>query len=847
MSESADGGLPPHTRNEISGGVFFNTVIQGRNINVNLPPRIPSALSGLPAVSPAFTGRDGHLEELFRLLDPATGKQQPVLMTGLAGAGKTELALQCAIRVRDSLSWFPGGVLMLDLFGYDPVRRLDPELALRDMLRALGIPGEHIPDGLQDRARLYRSALATLAEQGQRILLVLDNAVDAHQVEPLLPTDGETAVLVTSRHVLDVGARLHEVDVLDHTASATLLRVSLQQARGPADTRVDDDPGAAAAVVELCAGLPLALQIAAALLADSPARPLASLARALEQSQTRLDELSRADRAVRAAFDLSYRDLDAPHARLFRLLPLSPGPDLSTESVAHLTDLGERTTERLLLDLARANLLGPGRVWGRWRLHDLVRLYAEDRGREHAQEDDHAAATARLRHHYETRMDAAETYLPTSYFARSSSFANREEAFAWMDDERANLVAAATQGIAFTELSTEVLQPPRKGSFAYPVAVVARHPFSALTHYLAFRRHYDDLILISTAAVTRSQDSGDRISEAIAFDALGLALHAGRKFAESVEAHTGALTIARDLGDRHSEARFQCHLGHSLAGSHKPGQALKLYKRSIKVFARFGDHLAEGGALTAAGLALFLMRRFEEAVDMHERSLTVLSRLDDHQFTTFDALNNLGLALREAKRLQEAVDVHRKAVALAAALGNRHGEGVALSNLGSALCQAKEYKSSIRAHRKAVAISVELEDRVMEGTALGNLGIVLGDAIKFKRAIRTLNRAAIIFGELSDPYEECKVLNNLGSTLVEKGDYAGAIATYERAAEVGAAVNEPHLTSQIGRNMQFAVAKEAIMNADSADDLDYSRTRATRDEPSLPDRVRSWLRRRPNR
>ncbi|MEV5374353.1 hypothetical protein AB0N12_34145, partial [Streptomyces albogriseolus] len=99
----------------------------------------------------------------------------------------------------------------------------------------------------------------------------------------------------------------------------------------------------------------------------------------------------------------------------------------------------------------------------------------------------------------------------------------------------------------------------------------------------------------------------------------------------------------------------------------------------------------------------------------------------------------------------------------------------------------------------------------------------------------------------SDPYEECKVLNNLGSTLVEKGDYAGAIATYERAAEVGAAVNEPHLTSQIGRNMQFAVAKEAIMNADSADDLDYSRTRATRDEPSLPDRVRSWLRRRPNR
>ncbi|MGW2892585.1 AAA family ATPase [Streptomyces griseoruber] len=258
--------------NAISGGVFFHEVIQGRDITVVLPPKVTPALSGLPAPSPTFTGRDAHIEELLHALSPCEEQQevrQPsrIAVAGLAGVGKTELVVQVAARALHEPDWFSGGVLFIDLLGYDPERRLSPERALDGFLHALGISGEHIPDGLQNLQRLYRSVLAALAHEGRRILVVVDNASSADQVAPLLPTDGMTAVLITSRHTLDIDARLHDLNVLDTDASIVLLHQALLQTRGPTDTRVQDAPEAAAAIANLCAGLPLALRIATALLA----------------------------------------------------------------------------------------------------------------------------------------------------------------------------------------------------------------------------------------------------------------------------------------------------------------------------------------------------------------------------------------------------------------------------------------------------------------------------------------------------------------------------------------------------------------------------------------------------
>jgi AAA ATPase domain len=268
------------THNEISGGVFFGAVIQGEQITAYLPAPVVPALSGLPSRSPGFTGRDEVLGALLAELDPARapGSGGPACaIAGLAGVGKTELAAQAA-HVARGQGWFPGCVLFIDLFGYDydEARRVKPRQALDSLLRALGMPAEHIPPDPQDRARLYTSALATFAEQGRRILVVLDNASSVSQVRPLLPTDEKTGVVLTSRHTLGtLNALLIELEILQPPDAVELLELAVRRGRGAADPRFRQEPGEAWQVARWCGYLPLALRIVAALLAENPTRSMA--------------------------------------------------------------------------------------------------------------------------------------------------------------------------------------------------------------------------------------------------------------------------------------------------------------------------------------------------------------------------------------------------------------------------------------------------------------------------------------------------------------------------------------------------------------------------------------------
>jgi hypothetical protein len=435
------------TSNRIADGVYFGWVIQGRNISLQLPAPVTSAMYGLPPASPAFTGRDTHVEELLQGLAPGPQRQEAVLVAsvaGLAGVGKTELAVQTATQALKEPGWFPGGALFVDMYGYDDSeRRLSPAQALHGLLHALGIPDKHIPEELQDRSRLYRSVLAEFARQNQRVLVVIDNVSSTEQVVPLLPADGTTAALLTSRHTLDVGARLHDLDILDERASIELLRKALFEARGAADTRVTDALEDASTIARLCAGLPLALRIAAALLAEVPSRPLASLCQALSDVQHRLDQLTREKRAVRAALDLSYRQLSEPQARMFRLAALNPGPDLSIATAAHVAAEAEWRTEQLFVELHRAHLVEPGAVWGRWGLHDLVRVYAGERAAEHPTTADDVRG---LLLYYLERATRANDYVLNLSEPAPHGFPDRTQAIAWLNAERDNLFRAGGSG-----------------------------------------------------------------------------------------------------------------------------------------------------------------------------------------------------------------------------------------------------------------------------------------------------------------------------------------------------------------------------------------------------------------
>jgi hypothetical protein len=496
--------------NSVSGGTQYGPVFQGQNFrdvrvtSVTWAAPVPVALAQLPPLASGFTGRGREIAEVVGLLSAAGGAGAVVVsaLGGLAGVGKTALAVQAAHAAR-AAGLFPGGVLFVDLHGYDvaPVRAGQ---ALDALLRALGVPGEHVPETVEERAGLYRSKLASIPLP---VLVIADNASSEAQVRPLLPGPGPHLVLATSRHTLGgLGARLLDVTVLDNDAGAALLDAVLRAAR-PGDERVTGDPGAAARLVGVCGGLPLALRITAALLAADLSVTVGDVAGDLADEAGRLAALVYDDGggtsapSVAAAFDLSYRQLDPAVARLFRLLPVNPGPDVSAAAVAALAGAGEREARRLLGQLARAHLVESAGVAGRWRMHDLVRVYAgqlSDAGAG-AGADGREAARDRLLDFYVTTADAADGHLRALAGAPvPAGFSGRDAALAWLDAERPGLIAAVTMGAGAGRDQAAMELP------------------LSLAEYLVWRRRFDDQLGILAVSRDTAARLGDRPRQAAA-------------------------------------------------------------------------------------------------------------------------------------------------------------------------------------------------------------------------------------------------------------------------------------------------------------------------------------------
>jgi len=639
MSGADDAG----TSNTFSGGTVQN-LLQGRDFhnttfNTVQAAAAPVALAQLPAPVAGFTGRDTELAEITGLLRPAAGAGAVVVsaVAGLAGVGKTALAIQAAHAAR-SAGWFPSGVLFLDLHGYDETA-VQPGQALDALLRALGIPAEHIPPGAEERAGLYRSALAQITDP---VLVVADNASAEAQVRPLLPGPGPHRVLVTSRHTLaGLGARLLDVNVLDGPAAVALLEQVLRAAR-PGDDRITSDPQAAGQLAGVCGGLPLALRITAALLAADPALTVGELADQLRDGVGRLAALRYDDGggtsapSVAAAFDLSYRRLDEAAARLFRLLAVNPGPDVSTAAAATLTGQPAGATRMVLGRLVRAHLVEPvGAGTGRWRMHDLLALYASQISGTDTGAEEREQARDRLLAYYLTGADASDEHLRARPgMPTPAGFAGRAEALAWLDAERPSLIAAVTMAAATGRDQ-----------------IALRLPLS-LGEYLLWRRRFDDWLTILAISRDTARRLGDRISEAIALTSSGVALHQLRRFDEAIIAYQDAAAIYRETSDRHGE----------------------------------------GMTLNNLGVALRQVRRFDEAITAHQDAAAIYRETGDRH-SEGRALNNLGLALWQVRRFAEAITAHQDAAAIFRETGDRHGEDITVNNLKQAQAAKAEAHS----------------------------------------------------------------------------------------------------------------------------------------------------------
>jgi tetratricopeptide (TPR) repeat protein/transcriptional regulator with XRE-family HTH domain len=624
----------------------------------------------LPAAVADFTGRGFEIGQLDAMLANRTqGGMLIALIEGLGGIGKTALALHWAHKLR---ARFPDGALFTDLRGYHPTGvSAHPSDVLAGFLLALGVAPEAIPPDVGARSALFRSVM-----DGKRMLLLLDDASDAEQVEPLLPGSAGCLVLVTSR------ARLSGL-VVRHGARRLCLsglpdREALALIGGiVGELRVTAEPRAAAELVARCANLPLALRIVADRAAGRPGRPLADLVGELRSESDRLDALSMSGdeaTAVRGVFSWSYRALPDDAARTFRLLSLYPGLEPSVPATAAILGTTLSATRRLLDSLAAVHLVEESGREG-YRLHELVRLYAAERAHDEDSDTETNDAVRRLITWYVHTAESADRVLlpqrrrqplDPAPEVTPLEFPDHATAMAWCEAERPTIVRL-THDAAQRGMHDLAWRLP-----------------TTLWGFLSLRNHWADLINTHQVALASSRALGDRRGQAIVLNNLGVAkANVGRPD----HAHTllcQALALRKEVGDTWGLAAVSNNLGSLHRSRGEFNTAVAHHDRAIMLFRQSGDKCGEGQALNALGSACLSLGRLSDAISYYQRALGVLSEVGD-LLGQAETLDSLGSAYQVLSDYDAAVDCHLRAVLMFRELGDRSGEAGGLDNLGLAL------------------------------------------------------------------------------------------------------------------------------------------------------------------
>ncbi|MFE3455933.1 tetratricopeptide repeat protein, partial [Nocardiopsis aegyptia] len=646
----------------------------------------------LPPVDPGFTGREGDLERLLAALDPldASGAGT-VVASGLGGIGKTELVLAAAHQAKKQHGF--SEQLFLDLRGYtNPV---NAHRAQQSLLESLGVEAKHIPEDPDARAGLYRATLAAKAqEKGGPVLILADNASHPEQILPLAPGPGGHRVLVTSRERLgSLPARSLNVGVLDDAEAFRVLVTDLRLAN-PDDERAHDLQGLTR-VAEACAGLPLALRIAAGQLKNAPDMEPDELAHTLATATDRIAHFQD-HRALHAVFDSSFERLPTDQADLFTLLGMAPGPDICTSAAAVLTGVDEREVLSRLRGLAASHLVTGAR--GRWGMHDLVAAYAASlAGARPASR--FTRARRRLFDYYTNQAtDAAQHLEALPGETVPDTFARREEALEWLDAQRAVLINTARLAHSTGHTRATIVLPINLGG------------------YLIQRRLFHDQITITQLALETAHRINDRKAKAAAWNNLGLALREVRRFEEAIDAHTRARQTYQQLGDAHSEATAWNNLGLALHEVRRFEEAIDAHTRARQTYQQIGDTRNEATAWGNLGSVLLEVRRFEEAINAHTRARQTYQQIGDTR-NEATAWGNLGSALREVRRFEEAIDAHRHDLNYCQQVGDAHNEAKAWNNLGLALREVRRFEEAIDAHRHDLNYCQQVGDAHNEAKA----------------------------------------------------------------------------------------------------------------------------------
>jgi DNA-binding SARP family transcriptional activator/predicted negative regulator of RcsB-dependent stress response len=668
------------------------------------PAPAPVRPAQLPATVPDFTGRTSFVAELSAVLASAEGRVMAVsALAGIGGVGKTTLAVHVAHQARTA---FPDGQLYVDLQGAGP-RAAEPETVLGSFLRALGTADSAIPDSLEERSALYRSVL-----DGRRVLVLLDNAKDAAQVRPLLPGMEGCAALVTSRvRMVDLaGAHLVDLDVMSPDEALSLFTKIVGQ------ERVASEREAALDVVAACGFLPLAIRIAASRLAARRTWTVSVLAAKLADERRRLDELQAGDLAVKATFELGYGALEPAQARAFRLLGLADGPDISLAAAAAVLDLPVEDAEDLLESLVDTSLLESA-AHGRYRYHDLVRLYARACAeRDEQPPSEREAAMSRLLDFY--LATAAGVYAIerpgdrlVDHLAATEHpglvFPHRNAARDWLYTEANCLLALARQSAGrpgtlrrAIDLLWAALDISESGANSREYEATARALLEAARHVDVPRVEARALMTLAHAHVDGGRfDMADQEAEQVirlaeeaddllpvcwARNARGIiALYQSRN-ADGEEHLSQAIQHFRTLGDRPGEASALCNLSRIHLATGRTQSAVALARQGIDIYDAMGNSMRGANGRYALGMALTQSNQLDSAADRLHEALEVFrdSRQRLWEGMTLFRLAEVDLA---ARRSAHAATNAEMALTVLRGIGGEWRRGNVLTVLGHAL------------------------------------------------------------------------------------------------------------------------------------------------------------------
>lgn len=721
------------------------------------PPAVPRLL---PTDIADFTGRAEQVELIRRLLvtDTCQSAVPIIVVTGKPGIGKSTLAVHASHIIADS---FPDGQLYVNLHGgSSPV--LHPSQVLERFLRALGVPGSEIPNGVEERAEVYRAVLSD-----RRVLIIFDDVATESQVLPLIPGYPACAVLITSRGRLAglPGARTLEVTTFDPENSIDLLK------RIAGSARIEASPESASTLAQLCGNLPLALRISGARLAAKQSWTIDRLVERLTDEAQRLDELRYGEMGIRTMLTLTYEGISEPARIMLRRLPILNfahytdwmAAALVGRSIGDARDLLDELIEAHLVEIAE--FASDGRV--EYRLHELTRVFARERlivDESPAQRQEELQRVLRCllslaqeAHRMEYGGDFAQVHSDVPRYPVSARAAQEiiGTPMQWFERERSTLVSGVSQAAkaGLTDL-------------CWDLAITSVTLFEA-------RIYHDDWRQTHEVALDAAHQAGNVRGQAAMFYSRGCLHSAEQRFEEAREDFETAVTLFRREEDDQGEAlalRDTAYLDRMYG---RLAAAETGYRRALEIFRRKGDLASL--AFTFHSLARTrLEARDPDGAKSFLRESLVLSKKSGSKRVEAQVHCWLGDAYLRADAVRAAVDEYQQSLTLVSAMDDPLGEAYALSGLGNAAVKGGRLGEASSAFERCIELALRTRSHLAEIRGLVGLGEVGAARGRPDVAVRHLRRALGLCERMHGSLSEVHILTRLSTALASAGNHQEA-------------------------------------------------------------------------